>query len=541
MVFQLDSHALEPLHLPDVQGGLFWPWAFAQALLDGEPLYWRTDLQWPDGQDLRPIIWNHAIQFLLFPLFAVCSPLQAINLSALWIAALNGLCGAWAGLRVTGQRLGGLVGLSVAIGAPYGLVEAGVGRPEQGLWGPLAVACGALVGLLDTPQKWSAAWTLGISVGVAGAIYWFYGIFVLSLAVVMATVALCCGRLHRDHLMGLLRAGGVALLVALPFALPVLLAANGAAVQALDVDATGLSTMEMQQRASLSLPWSYLGIWASGAERSWRVPLLLLPGCLWATVWGRGAVRWVGLLGGLAAVLSAGPVLLSAVGTPASFGGYQLHLPQQWLNALPGYHRFWWPYRWQAVLLGAAVVCLPHVVQSLPRPRLWAVLISLWSMGEGAIMLRDGGVRPVMGPAMVPPVFVAMGKMDGPVRPILQMPSEWLRNSRVGWIAWHRQPIDGGMGWGMRVEDAEQRRAQLRQIPMVDAIHRAAAGETVSSSPSWSEEDAGGYHYVVLYATEGPTAERASLRRGAHAVLGVPFYDDGAVVVWAVPGVGEQP
>ena len=47
---------LEPLHLPDVQGGLYWPWAFARSLVAGEALYLRPELLWPEGQDLRLIL-----------------------------------------------------------------------------------------------------------------------------------------------------------------------------------------------------------------------------------------------------------------------------------------------------------------------------------------------------------------------------------------------------------------------------------------------------------------------------------------------------
>ncbi|MFT4978286.1 MAG: hypothetical protein ACI8S6_004194 [Myxococcota bacterium] len=134
-----------------------------------------------------------------------------------------------------------------------------------------------------------------------------------------------------------------------------------------------------------------------------------------------------------------------------------------------------------------------------------------------------------------------MGALPGGPRPVLQLPSEWLRNSRVGWIAWHHQPIDGGMGWGLSTGSAAARRAALGELPLVSDIEAATAGLPVVSRSSWSEEAAGGFHYVVLYATEGPSAGRSRRRRGVRRVLGAPFYDDGAVVAWLVPGLGVAP
>lgn len=537
----LGSHALEPLHLPDVQGGLFWPWAFAQSIAAGEPLYLRPELQWPDGQNLRLIIWNHAVQLVIFPFFLRSDPVTATNLAALWIATLNGAAGAWAGAQVTGRRWGALLGLSVAACAPYGFVEAGVGRPEQGLWAPLALYFGGLVTLWAQPSDRRAALACGLGVGLAGAVYWFYAIFLVTLMVAVLPLALAAGPQRRQRLVGLCLAGGVAIGAALPFALPLLWSTSEATEIIGTAIASGEPVGAMQQRASMLLPWGYMGAWGVGSERAWRAPLLVLPACLAALSVGRGGVRLAGGMGALAALLSAGPLLLSASGEALLLGGYAVQLPQHALNALPGYERFWWPYRWQAIVLAASTVALPAVVQRLPAPPLWAGLIALLSVGEAAWMLRDAGVRPVMGPAVVPAVFEDIGRMPGGPRPILQLPSPWLRNSRVGWIAWHRQPIDGGMGWGLMTEHAEQRRRLLRALPLVRDLDRAVEGAPVARRTAWLPAEAGGYHYVVLYANEGPTAERQRLRRAVHAVLGAPFYDDGAVVAWVVPGVGTLP
>jgi len=539
MAARFQTHLLEPLHLPDVQGGMFWPWAFAHALWSGEPLYLRPELQWPVGQDLRLIIWNHGVQLLLFPLFLLFSPVAATNLSALWLNTLNGAAGAWAGGAASRSRWGALAGLAVAACAPYGVVEAGVGRPEQGLWAPLALFFGGLVRLWDDPGDRRAALVCGVGVGLAGAIYWFYAIFLVTLVAVVFPVAAAAGALTRARLAALVLAGGVSVVVALPFAAP-LLAELSAAPAVIDAAvAASAPVEEMQQRASVLFPWGHLGPWAVGEERAWRAPLLALPLCLLSALFGRGGVRIAGVMGTLAALLAAGPVLLGPEGA-VSVAGYRLAMPQALLNVLPGYGRFWWPYRWQGVMLGAAVVAVPAAVARLPRPAVWAVAVGLWSAGEGAWMLRDGGVRPVVGPAVVPELFVSIGQLEGGPRPILQLPSAWLRNSRVGWIAWHHQPIDGGMGWGLLTAQADARRAALSEVPLVAALEAAEAGRVLRRA-SWSAEEAGGFHYVVLYATEGPGADRGRRQRVVSGVLGEPFYDDGAVVAWVVPGVGSLP
>ena len=103
------DHLLEPLYLPDVQGGMYWPWAFSSSLLAGESIYHRPELLWPAGQDVRLLIWNHGVQLLIFPLFALLPPVPATNAAALLIATLNGLAGAWAGHRLSGSRVDTIV------------------------------------------------------------------------------------------------------------------------------------------------------------------------------------------------------------------------------------------------------------------------------------------------------------------------------------------------------------------------------------------------------------------------------------------------
>jgi hypothetical protein len=513
---RLSDHLLEPLYLPDVQGGMYWPWAFSRSLLAGEPIYQRPELMWPAGQDVRLLIWNHGVQLLIFPLFAALDPILATNLSALLIATLNGLAGAWVGRRVSGDATGALVGLCVAVGAPYGFVEAGVGRPEQGLWAPLAVWMGALVGLWRDPADRRCAIIAGLALAAAGAVYWFYAIFALTLLAVTLPLA----RPGRAHLSALALAGGVSLLAVAPFLLPVLSAlshspdAISAAVQAAD-------TVSMQSRASI-LPIGFLGPLAEGEERSWRLPLLLLPALTLALLRGERGVRLVAGSGLLAAVLCAGPVLLD--GARQSLG---VPLPGAVLNLLPGFERFWWPYRWQAAALAAATVALP----ALLRHRGLALAVALLSLAEGGVILRDGGQRPVLGRAEVPALFEALGRLEG-THPILQLPGAWLRNSRVGFIPWHGQPIDGGMGSGMGVT------APARDLPLLTLIQRASRDPDVHGPSSFTEAEAGGFHYVIFYS-EGPADQRGPLKRGLRRALGEPFYSDPSMIVWAVPGLAE--
>lgn len=538
LALRVQTDLLEPLHLPDVQGGLFWPWAFARSLWAGEPLYFRPELQWPDGQSLRLIVWNHGVQLLIFPFFLSFSPITATNLAAMWLATLNGAAGAWAGHAATGRRWGALLGLCIAACAPYGLIEAGVGRPEQGLWAPLALYFGGLVRLWADPEDRRGALVCGLGVGLAGAVYWFYAIFLVTLMAAVLPVAAAAGALGRRRLGALALAGATSVAVALPFLLPLLLARGDAAQMIASGISAGESVEVLQRRAVLLLPWGHLGPWSVAGERAWQAPLLVLPASLLAALVGRGGVRLAGVMGVLAAIFAAGPVLLGADGAPLEVGGHMLALPQRWLNGLPGYGRFWWPYRWQGVMLGAACVAGPALAARLPRPAVWAVLLGAWSAGESALMLRQGGGLPISGPARVPPIFAQLGALEG-VHPLLQLPLGKLRNSRVGWIPWHQQPIDGGMGWGLMPEHVAARRERLAEIPLVSVLEDALADEKVRIKTDWTAEEAGGYHYIVLYLTELDGTGRQQTMLRLRRALGPPFYRDAETVVWAVPGVGR--
>ncbi|MFT5680994.1 MAG: hypothetical protein ACI8RZ_001900, partial [Myxococcota bacterium] len=429
---------------------------------------------------------------------------------------LNGLAGAWAGGRVAGSRLGALVGLCVAIGAPYGFVEAGVGRPEQGLWAPLAVWMGALAGMWRTPGDRKLTVIAGLALAAAGAVYWFYAVFALFLLALSLPLA----RPSRAHFSALALTGIISAVAVAPFLLPVISAISSSP----EVISTAVQTNDtatMQTRASV-LPVAFFGPFATGEERSWRLPMLMLPALILALVRGERGVRLVAGCGLLAAVLSAGPILLDSTRSPLG-----VPLPGALLDHLPGFERFWWPYRWQAAALAALTVVLP----ALLRHRGLAVAVALLSLVEGAVILRDGGQRSVMGRAEVPALFVALGEQDG-THPILQLPGQWLRNSRVGFIPWHGQPIDGGMGSGMGVVGPP------RDFMMMRLIEEASRDPDVHGPDGYTEEESGGFHYVILYSA-GPSDQRGPLRRGLKRALGEPFYEDATMRVWAVPGLAE--
>ena len=57
---------------------------------------------------------------------------------------------------------------------------------------------------------------------------------------------------------------------------------------------------------------------------------------------------------------------------------------------------------------------------------------------------------------------------------------------------------------------------------------------------TWTAEEAGGYHYVVLHDLGGHGGD-ASEGDSVTRVLGPPFYDKAGVTAWVVPGVGTVP
>ena len=524
-----------PTH-PDVQGSAWWAHAVADSVISGQSPFVRSDIAWPEGQDITLLLWNFGAQLLLLPLQLLdLSPVLIMNLSLWLILTVNGLVGAWAGHRVSGTASGTAAGLIAGATITGIFAEASYGRFEQALVAPLMIYFAGLMDVMDRPKLRPRAVALcGLGLAASAVIYWFWAYMLLLLTLPFVLAPLVTDRqwlkplASSFALIGLMSVG-----LSLPLMLPVLEAMweqpEFAEALSQDHGTAGIRTLN-------TVPLSgFLGQLLRGyygGERGLRPPLLLLPALLWI-VTRPGRIRVLAGCGLLALLLSLGTELQLrndvATGVP---------LPAALLDILPGFGNFRWPYRWGLVAAATA----PFVAgQIFGRVHPTGVaLLGLWQFVELQTMIRSPrspAPKGLLFEVEIPEVFTAIARMEGP-RPILQVPLGKVPGGMRGWIPVHHQPVSSGVGWEISTAvqgDFPSRRAR---IPLLMALDDAQQGTPqVAPLGGWNLENSGGFHDVACYEVVG----RPGCAEPVSLLLGAPFYADDTVSVWAVPGVGEVP
>lgn len=535
----MQDHLIADIDHADVQSTLWWFPAFAEAVLDGRSPFLRPELAWPVGQDTRLLIWNYALAVILLPVtLLIDAPITRLNASGLLIMGLNGLAAGLVGGRI-GGRAGGWAAMIFAAGSFYAFQEAGTGRMEQGFWAPVVVYLFALLSIRQTPGSRSACFLGAASLALSGAVYWFYAYFLVVLTVGAAAVLLAMRRLTRQGLRDLAVIGLGSLVLVLPFLVPVLLGQLHSPEFFSEMATSAGSGRRAQVGSSLTVPGGYLGP-ALAVQGVTPASLLMVPLCLSALLSTR--LRLIGALGLTASILAAGPLLMQAPGQPLIIGDSQLALPHRLLDILPGFSRLWWPYRWQAIGLAAASMGVAGLVGSLRRGWLLLPVLTGWVCLEGQAALHGGWPprEPPMLHATVPEIFIAIGEQEGE-HPILGFPSSRLANSMMGFIPWHRQPIDGGMAWSRAEVHSEASQIRDESVPLLAALQVLEQTDRLPTLPEpLTEADTGGFHYLVLYQ-QGARRKRAHYESVLTQALGSPLYRAQMVTVWDLPGLTERP
>ena len=492
----LDTHLLAPAQHPDVQvGGLYWPKAVADSVLAVEDPFFRQELAWPLGQDVTLVTWNVALQVLLIPLTAWASPVLALNLSALAILVLNGLGFAWAGWRFSSDWRGGAWGLVLGACAAGALAEIGLGHMDQAFLAPHAVFLAAL----HERRKALAA----VALALAGAVYWFNGLFLALFAAVLLLVLR-----DRQLLRDLAQIGGAALVVVLPLLVPVLLARlEQPEVLALVEDPGPVERLRESSSLALASLLGPLVPQQVGRALHLRPTLLMLPlfalGAWRMRGWGR-ALSAAGLV---ALALALGPRVFLTAGQPLVPG------PAALLHLAPGFEQLRWPARW--ALQALPLLALVGAGLLARRPRLLAALAVL--LVVEARLSRSAS--PELSPFGVPP---ALFELEGPV---VQVPPGALPNGLVGLQAAHGQPIDGGIGF----QFPPMRQLHAREIELLAAVEAVGRGQ-----PTPEEVDWGGFRHVALYPV-GPKEEQRRWERGLTELLGEPTARARDLILWTRP------
>lgn len=523
------------LYSEDMGMGLWWPNAFADAVMRGENPFHATSLEWPVGT--HPLMWNFGLPLLFFPIYYLARPILATNLVAFAIALLNAFSCAWLARLVTGTRAGAVVGLLVGATNAYAWAEAGAGRQDQAFWAPIALFLGAWLLLLREPERWRYRIVAAASLAAAGACYWFHALF-LGVVTAIATLGMALRRnLSRARVRALAVVASLASAMAIPFLLPLLADWSAFVTQHQAVSAQVPALIPQQIAWSLT-PACFGGLLTQGRnDPSIHTPLLLLPASLWAAWRGQGDIRLLGRVGLIAALFSAGPILTDWHGQPVKLLGHWVPLPTYYLNAIPGFHRLWWPHRWLAVAFPVHAAAMAALISRAHRKRPLIAAFAILSIAECAIILRiNHPPRSQLWPKEhVPEVFDQLADVPYPA-PILHLPLEVVAPKYLCWQPFHRQPIDQGADWHIPGLVPEAYHERLHRLPIVQAIEQASHGITVPQHNTWSPEDAGGFHYVLLNLEE---VVDNTLLEAVTGLLGAPFYHDSDVVIWNIPGVGR--
>lgn len=517
------THSLVPVGYADVQAGMWWPRQVGDALLQGKNPFYAESLFWPVGQDVTRLVWNVLAELVLFPLWQLTTPLAALNLAAFLVSGLNAAACAWGVRRLGGGAAAALGAAVMAGGSHFAFIEMVNGRIEQALWAPVAVFLAELLSPDPRPVR------AGIWLGLAAAVYWFYGYFLLL--VVLAWLAL---RHSRAALGTVVKLGAVSALTALPFLLPVLLDVSGRATAYMGGD-----TLASQAIASVSVTsglWWPLGVEPAFAAMS--VPLLVLPFSAYALTRGRGPLRGLGAVALATTILAMGPFLALDGGAP--LGGVRLWLPQAALNVLPGMARFWWCYRWLTLAIPAAILGLAWVFR---ERRVALALLAAASIGETACVLRGGAPTarlPRQG-VRLPPAMGLIAALPAEA-PVLVLPRGDTNAIFIGWQAWFRQPVDIGLA---------QHLPGVIPCGIVDVMGSSELGKTLTDPTRpvparWTSEQTQGFAYVLLFFRDAAPgsrqhdAETSQLEARLTAVLGAPMAQNAVAAWWAIPGVAPR-
>lgn len=513
----LPTHSFVPLGYADVQAGLWWPRQVGDALLAGKNPFFVEGFFWPEGQDVTLLVWNVLAELVIWPLWQVLPPNVALNVAALVAATLNGVASAAAARRLGADRPGELAAAALGGLSHFAFIEMVNGRIEQAFWAPVALYLAELVAPDRRPLR------AGVWLGLAAAVYWFYGYFLL-----LVTLGWLAGVRSRAALVDVVKLGATSAGVAAPFFAPVALAALGGAPTR-----AGDDVMRAQAAASVSFPngvfWP-LGVDAAFSAMAW--PLWLVPVAGWALLRGRGAVRALGAVALGAALLSLGPALVGPRGD--AVGGTTWWLPHAAIDVLPGMKRFWWVYRWLTVALPAAMLAAVLLLRG--RRAALVALVLVAGLETGALLRGGSLARPLPRQGVRPPPAVDTVAAAAEVAPVLVLPKGDVRAIHVGWQAWFRQPSDLGLGAhlpGVAPAGYLERNAQT-------ALGRVIAGGEPPAT--WTPADTGGFRWVLLfYRDAGPgrrghDAETTALDARLTQAFGPPMARNDVAAWWKLPG-----
>lgn len=459
--------------------------ALARGLTGEAPLLVVDGFWFPEGRPLLDAAWNLLDALLAAPFLLLLGPYRGTMLATGLFGVANALAGG-----VMGRRLGGpgwpTVAGAIGVGfAPFAWAEIHQGRPTQALLAPLALALAAA----GSAQGRGVA--AGLLTALAGAGYWFHGLFVAPL--VGLTVL---GRRPPKGAVAALLVAGLSCVVAiLPFALWV-------ASRWEQMQGTGGARAF---RVPVAWPWQP-GLQA-GPSSELYLPLGLCLLALPALFAGTRRVA-IPLLLGVLALFSL------SFGTSAVLFGREVAMPWSWLDELPVLSRLWWPYR----ALGAATVGLAAVAALGASTKAGRGLAPFLLAGVLAQVLDQPGRLPVSAVPGLPGWHHEL-----PPGPVLLLPALDPRTGKVALLqqAAHGRPMVNGMGMSERDLWPPEFSAWWKADPFLRGVEAMEKGRSLPGPASGEALRRAGVVAVLIdegYARNLPAESMAWL----HSSLGEP-------------------
>lgn len=549
----------------DHYGTQWFYWFAEHALLDGAD-FAHTDLFFhPWGKDVYGHTGANVLDAVLaIPFRALLGPALGYNVFVLLGLAGSAAAFWWLSGELVQDRVARLAGTAAYALGPFLLIELVEGRPTQGIV-VLPVLC--LMFLLRTSSRRGVGWPLlaGLFLALTGLQYWFYAFFLGVAALALGVVrslrppADAGGRLRVFGRFAL--AGGVSLVLVLPFALSLAQGAESGAVPGLLDTArwTGVTSPPITEESMWvgMYLWQPLRYWAgfyiqnreTGIE-SFLASAVWVPAMVWPllVVWlwrpGRWD-RWTALsMGGVATLLAMGPIVLVGESLLPNWPYILL------ADALPFVRRLWWPGR-AFVVVGlvmglGVVVALATLARRWGRPvQVGAVALLLGSTGWE---LHGQDVLPMpTWSAQVPAGYRCLA--GGPPGAVLELPFNWTQ-AHLWYQTAHKRPIFGGMLEDNTAFTPAETQALLLNNSFVSSLLTTSAVGQTADAPAPEDKaalHALGYRYVLLqkdaYAAHRDQEEsgaqkikRTQLRRMGQALgrlAGPPVYSDRRVALYA--------
>jgi hypothetical protein len=504
-------------------------WSGAATFPINEKVYF------PAGQNMSGSVWNFVVLIGSAWPHLFSSPLTAYQIGLLWIMFLNGIAAALLGHRL-GGKWGAWGAACTILAFPFPWLEAFEGRLEQSLLAPLLLTFWAAINLKS--GRAANGRLFGALMALVGACYWYYAPIAAIGLLVFFGKDLASPTLRKKLAESVLFCG----LFLVPFILLIWPALSGGAYNNAIQDSQHVLFTRVGNGIN---PWEVLSGGVGPAHLGRCLPLGVV--LLLVTGWKVHAQArvWLAVIGaGL--IFAMGPAF-SMDTAPTLVGGRLIPLPFAILDWVPGMGRFWWPYRFIALVGVGAAAGMALLFSRLPSAKRahLALLLSAVLLLEGRTIVSkatragDSTIpESVWDPAPHGRFFdfqLPEWMQDPPSSgAILEFPMAEVANSAPLYAAFHRLPTAHGDG----VREAHIRPAEFQPTTQGNRLFSSWAQNLLPDADPQSVDAMIklGFRYVLVHKSKDPDSAISERTKGIvqrlEAALGKASHTEDRLVVF---------